>query len=181
MNRFERWSVWVSAVLVTVSGAGLLWAKYFVYNDDPWSLINHPLQPWFLKAHILTAPLLIAALGQIAIRHVWRHFRSAIACGRHSGLITAAVSVPLILSGYLIQVITDEAWLAILAFAHIGTGGLFAVGLVIHSLVARRLRSRSPVADRSRPASLGGAGFGRASAERADALSGPSRPGWEPE
>lgn len=170
MNRFERWSVWVSTILVAVSGAGLLWVKYFVHNDDPWSVINHPLQPWFLKAHILTAPLLIAALGQIALRHVWRHFHSAVACGRRSGVITAAVSLPLILSGYLIQVITSEAWLELLAVSHIILGVVFAIGILIHSVLVRRLRPRSPAADRSHHAWLDGSAG--SPAERAEALSG---------
>lgn len=172
MNRFERWSIWISAVLVTVTGAGLLWAKYFVANDDPWSVINHPLQPWFLKTHILTAPLLIAALGQIAVRHVWRHFRSALSGGRRSGSMTAVVSVPLILTGYLIQVVTDETWLGPLAITHIALGGVFALGILIHSLVVGR--QRGPLDERSYRSSGAGSGPARPRPQRAEALSSPA-------
>ncbi len=141
MSSFERWSVWISAVLTTVTGIGLFWSKYFLDAGDPWSVVNHPLQPWVLKAHIVSAPLLVFALGMIALRHIWKHFRNGPSQGRRSGIITGLVTVPMILSGYLIQAVTHTAWLQAIAISHIALGLAFGFGLSLHQLfVSQRPR-----------------------------------------
>ena len=58
MTRFERWAVWVTSVLTFVTGVVYLWMKYFLVSDDPFAVVNHPLQPVVLKLHIVVAPLL---------------------------------------------------------------------------------------------------------------------------
>lgn len=151
MSRFERWAIWITAGLTTVSGLGLIWTKYFVQTEDPWSVINHPLEPWFLKAHIITAPLLIFAIGLIFAQHIWRHYRANLRRARKSGILTALFTLPMILSGYLIQVVTHEGWLRVLAIAHIAFGLIFAIGFVTHRLATRRRRTthryRRPAAE----------------------------------
>jgi hypothetical protein len=107
---------------------------------NEWSVINHPLQPWVLKVHIIVAPLLVFAVGLIAIEHIWRHFRTRRRSGRRSGLTTMWVVVPMILSGYLIQTVTSEGWLAVWAWAHIVTGTVYLGGVGIHLLVLRNRR-----------------------------------------
>jgi hypothetical protein len=138
MSRLERWSVWLSAILTSVTGIGLFWAKYLIDNTDPWSVVNHPFQPWLLKAHVLTAPLLIFAVGLIAVKHVWHHYREGLAWGRKSGIVTALSIVPMVLSGYLIQVVTHLGWLRAMAYAHIAFGVVFAAGLAVHQMLVRR-------------------------------------------
>ena len=71
MYRLEKWSLLLSVFLTGTSGIGLLWTKYVLHNDDPWAVINHPLQPWFLKTHIVVTPLLVFALGMVTARHIW--------------------------------------------------------------------------------------------------------------
>lgn len=151
MTRFERWSVWSTSVATIGTGIGLVWAKYFVASADPWSVINHPLEPWFLKAHIIVTPLLVFSIGLIATRHIWRHLRSATPSGRKSGIVTLITLAPMTLTGYLIQVVTLQGWLQALAFTHIALGMLYAVGLALHwprvranRPAARRRSSRSP-------------------------------------
>ena len=140
MSRFERWSIWVTAALTAVTGIGLFWAKYLLESTDPWSVVNHPLQPWLLKAHIVVAPLFVFALGLVAVRHIWEHFQAGLRRGRWTGIITVAVTVPMILSGYLVQVITHPGWLAGAAAVHIGAGVLFVAGLAVHQLAVRQRR-----------------------------------------
>ncbi len=70
MSPFEKWSVWISSCVVFITGVIYGWMKYFMQPLDPWAVINHPLQPWVLKAHIIAAPLLIFSLGLITLRHV---------------------------------------------------------------------------------------------------------------
>ncbi|HEV2148910.1 MAG TPA: hypothetical protein VGR37_16005 [Longimicrobiaceae bacterium] len=140
MNRFEKWSVWSTTAATFLTGAGFFWAKYLVEARDPWAVVNHPLQPWFLKAHILVAPLMVFAVGMIATRHVWRHFRSGMPHGRRSGILTAATLGPMVLTGYLIQAITHVGWLRAMAISHIVVGTLFVLGMALHQPVVRHMK-----------------------------------------
>jgi hypothetical protein len=130
MNRFEKWSLMLSVFLAGASGIGLLWTKYLVHSDDPWAVINHPLQPWFLKTHIVVTPLLVFALGLVTARHIWPYLRAA-RWGK-SGVGIAVLAVPLVVTGYLIQTVIEQRWLGVLAVAHIVLGFLFMTGFVVH-------------------------------------------------
>lgn len=138
MTRFERWAVWSTSVLTTLTGLVYVWMKYLLTPSDPWAVINHPWQPWVLKAHILVAPLLVFAVGSIATRHVWRHLRTNVRVARRTGIATMAVLGPMVASGYLIQVLTDASWLRAMAWGHIATGVVYAVGLAAHRVAAGR-------------------------------------------
>jgi hypothetical protein len=145
MNRFERWSLWTTAIATTATGVVYFWMKYLVHGDDPWAVINHPLQGVILKAHIVAAPSLVFAVGLITARHIWVHYRQGLPLGRRSGTLTALVTMPMVITGYLIQTITHPIWLNGIALSHIGLGFVFAVGLAVHfSIVRRRARRAQP-------------------------------------
>jgi hypothetical protein len=155
MTRFEKWSVWVTSALTALTGTGYFWCKYLLHTDDPFAVVNGPLEPWFLKAHVLVSPLLVFAVGAITLKHVWRHFRTGIRGGRRSGIITALVAGPMIASGYLIQVITGAGWLQAMAITHIAASFVYVFGLLLHQTLVRRMTSGSPrAATRRRPAAV---------------------------
>lgn len=155
MNRFEKWSLWSTAIVTALTGFGFFWTKYLVDSGDPFSVINHPLQPWLLKAHIITAPLLVFAVGLITLRHIWPHFRAKIPWGRRSGIITAFATAPMVVTGYVIQAVTHEGWLFAMAVSHISLGALFSLGLAVHLVcVRRRLHSGDGSALEPRPGAL---------------------------
>lgn len=137
MSRFEKWSVWATSVLTVVTGAGYFVTKYLYSSGDPYAVVNHPLQPVFLKAHIVVSPLLLFALGLITVRHVWRHFRTGVAWSRKSGITAAVAVIPMVLTGYLIQVLTDTGWVRAMALSHIAFGFLYFIGVALHSWVIR--------------------------------------------
>lgn len=147
MSRFEKWSLLISLGLAGLSGLGLMWTKYLLSNDDPWAAINHPLQPWFLKIHIVVTPLLVFALGLVTARHIWPHLRSSRRAS--SGLAIALLAAPLIVSGYLIQTVIEPRLLAMLAVAHIGLGVLFVASFTAHQTraawIAERERTHRPL------------------------------------
>ena len=94
-----------------------------------------------LKSHVVAAPILVFAIGLITTRHIWKHFRTRVRMGRRTGLTTGLVLFPMIVSGYLIQVITGRGWLVAIVIVHILTGLVYAVGLGLHQLA---IRSRRP-------------------------------------
>jgi hypothetical protein len=142
VSRFERWNLWITSAVTAVSGFGFLWTKYLLSSSDPWAVVNHPLEPWFLRVHVVAAPLFVFAVGLITTRHIWCHLRGRVPSGRWSGIAVLALLAPMVLSGYLVQVVTGTWWLRALAWLHIGLGTLFVAGLMIHRLAVREaLRS----------------------------------------
>ncbi len=137
MTAWERWLLWTTGTVTTASGVVYLWMKYLLTGSDPYSVVHHPLQPLVLKLHVLVAPMLVYALGVSTVRHIWPQLTSGHSAARRSGLTTALVAGPMVLTGYLIQVFTDERWLQVVAWGHIGLGTVFAAGFVLHRLVAR--------------------------------------------
>ncbi len=165
MNRFEKWSVWSTSALTVLTGVGYFVTKYLVASPDPYAVVNHPLQPWFLKAHVVVSPLMLFALGIIAVEHVWKHYISGVEVSRRSALITAAAVIPMVLTGYLIQVLTDEGWVRAMALSHIVFGALYGLGLALHTWIIRRKNgdARKSIEERS-----GRSSGGRGASPRAD-------------
>ena len=143
MTVFERWAVWISSVLVTVTGLVYGWMKYLLPAPEGFSVVRHPLQPLFLKLHIITAPLLLLALGSVAVRHIWRHLVSGTRQGRLSGWSAALTTIPMIATGYFLQVFVAEGLIRSLAIAHIVTGIVYGGGLLLHQVMVRRRPPRS--------------------------------------
>jgi hypothetical protein len=141
MSFFERAMLWGSSLLVGVSGVVYAAMKYLMSSDDPYAVINHPLQPLILKIHIVTAPLLVFAIGAVFVRHIWEQWRAGLRRGRISGLATLLTFAPMVLSGYLIQSVTHESWLTAMVVVHLVTGGAFLLGLVVHQ-IALAVRAR---------------------------------------
>ena len=143
MTPFERWAVWGTSVATFLTGVIYIWLKYLMVNDDPFAVVNHPWQPAVLKAHILVAPLLVFSIGLVTLRHVWRHLRSTTREGRRSGVLTIVVLGPMILSGYLIQALTEEGWLKAMAISHIVLGVVYGLGLLAHQFAAGGKKARA--------------------------------------
>lgn len=132
MTPFERWSVWLTTAGTLLTGVVYWWMKEMLAPVEPWAVINHPLQPWVLKAHILIAPLQIFSVGLITSRHVWRHFSMGVKKGRKSGLVAALSFLALVLTGYLLQVVTADLLLRVLAWSHLVLGIAYSVGVAAH-------------------------------------------------
>lgn len=132
MTRFERWSLWASTLAVSLTGVGFTWTKYFAATDDPWAVVNHPLEPWLLKLHVISAPLFVFAVGLVTMRHILPHLRSGTPAGRRTGLVMVWTIAPMVATGYLLQVIAVPGWLLPLAIAHIAAGILFLGGFLFH-------------------------------------------------
>ncbi|HJQ97118.1 MAG TPA: hypothetical protein VJ826_02335 [Candidatus Polarisedimenticolaceae bacterium] len=143
MSTFEKWLLWSSTAAVALTGIVFGWMKYFLTGDDPYSAIHHPLQPLVLKLHVLTAPVLVFALGVVYTRHVVRQWRSGRARGRPSGVGIVATLLPMVLSGYLIQTISSESWLFRVAMVHLAASLVYLGTLGAHQVAAWRQSRRA--------------------------------------
>jgi hypothetical protein len=144
VSTFEKWLLWCSTAAVALTGIVFGWMKYFLVSNDPYAVIHHPLQPLVLKLHVLSAPILVFALGVVYTRHVVRQWRSGRARGRPSGIGIVATLLPMVLSGYLIQTVSSESWLFRVAMIHVAASLLYLAVLVVHQVAAWR-RPVSPV------------------------------------
>jgi hypothetical protein len=143
VNRFQRHLLWWSTALTALTGAVYAWMQHLMEPVGQWAVINHPLQPLVLKLHILVAPVMVFAVGMVAVNHIWALYRSGLPRGRATGIWTAAVFGPLVLSGYLIQAVTWPTVLAMLSWTHLLLGVVAGGALVGHRVaVARGLRRR---------------------------------------
>lgn len=138
MSPFERWSVRLGSLAVILTGFALLWFQYGVESSDPFAVVNHPLQVWALKGHVLAAPLFMLAIGLIAVRHIWRHLVRGVRPGRRSGVLTVLSLAPMVASGYLIQVVVSEGLRDALVVIHIASSVAFTVGVGFHFVLMWR-------------------------------------------
>lgn len=138
MTPLEKWLVWLSTAAVGVSGIVYGVMKYLMRSDDPYAVVHHPWQPVFLKLHIVTAPVLVFAVGAVFARHVVHHWRSGRETGRGSGLAIVATLIPMMLSGYLIQTLTSASWIFRVAVLHMTASALYLLGVAAHEVIAWR-------------------------------------------
>lgn len=191
MTRLQKWLLLASSGVMGATGLAYWWMKNRMEPLTEWAAINHPLQPWALKAHILAAPILVFAVGLIASDHIVKHARRSGLPGRTSGLTALWFLIPMALSGYLIQTLTHEGWLRALSWIHLITGMIYLTGLAIHQWVfgGRRRSGKEYQGERKTPTPRGEparresrtqkgepgmAGEGRGGRE---ARRGPARPG----
>ena len=149
MRPIKEWLLIGTSGLTGITGVVYWWMQHMMVPVDEWAVINHPLQPWILKSHILVAPLLVFALGLVSAEHFWKRLQKSDRFAHRSGLTTMWVVGPMVFSGYLIQAVTHAGWLAALVWAHLGTGAVYLGGLGIHYLLFKRFRRTPREADRS--------------------------------
>ena len=135
----KRWEAWVNHLgwsLTALSGLAYGAIKYFVSNPDPDSRLSHPWQPVVLAAHVLAAPAAVFALG-IVLRH---HALARLASGERDRLRTGVVmtlfAIPLILTGYVVQVLAGDAARRWTGWIHAALGVIYAIGYVMHPRVS---------------------------------------------
>lgn len=143
ISRLDRVLTHSSTVVVAVSGFAYGWMKYFMVTDDPYAVVNHPWQPWMLDLHVLSAPVLVYALGFIAQGHIMAQLaRGRRRPGRATGLLAVSCVLPMIATGYLIQVFTHETARLVCVWGHVITGVVYTGGFLAHFGVSRLTAAR---------------------------------------
>jgi hypothetical protein len=144
MSRTEAALLHAGTWLTAASGVAYFWMKSVMQASDPYSALHHPWQPQMLALHVLAAPILVFALGLIGRGHVLERYRDKTPHpARLSGAATVLPALPMIASGYLIQVVTGTAVRRTLVIIHLLTGGLFVLLFAVHAAVGWVRRARN--------------------------------------
>ena len=125
--------------VVAVTGVVYLYMKYVMTAADPFAVINHPWQPATLSLHIIAAPVFIAFFGMLFRSHTLRQLVSLNARNRRTGWTTLVSFAAMALTGYLLQVTSNPAWLVGLVWAHVSTSLLFVAGYSVHLVIGWRV------------------------------------------
>lgn len=141
MTKGEAWFTHAATLAVGVTGVVYAWMRYFATPADPFAVVNHPWQPFVLHAHVVTAPLLVFAVGMIWRAHVWERVRSGFKARRRTGILLFALVLPMIASGYLLQVAEGERAREVWLVVHVATSALWVLGYPAHQLSPRRRRA----------------------------------------
>ena len=141
MSRAQVVYLQLCVLITALTGIVFAVMKYAMKSGDPFAVVNHPLQPYMLSAHVVIAPFLVFAFGWVFTNHIWPGFTSGIARKRKSGIWSMGAIVPMVLSGYLLQVSTADATRQAMAIAHWISSALFVAAYVIHLLTKKAGRS----------------------------------------
>ena len=136
MNRTEAWFVHLSTLLVGITGVIYAVMRYLMEPTDLFSVVNHPWQPTLQHLHVLVAPVMVFSVGLIWKKHIAGHWRAGLSPGRRSGLSLVLTMVPMIVSGYLIQVTVTDTWRTAWIAIHCTTSGLWITSYLIHQIAA---------------------------------------------
>jgi hypothetical protein len=145
MPRLERYLLILANLSVGVTGVVYGVMRYLLKPTDEWAIVNHPWQPHLQHLHVLAAPLLVFAVAM-----VWKqHALAAMGNGRRrliSGVALLASFIPMVASGYLIQVAVEPGWRAVWVGVHLVTSGLWLLGYLVHWLThcLRRVTADAP-------------------------------------
>jgi len=133
VTRAETAIVHLANALVGVTGVVYAVMRYLLEPADEWAVVNHPWQPHVQHLHVLAAPLMVFALGLIWSRHVASRLSNGRE-GRGTGLGLLVVFVPMVVSGYLIQVAVEPSWRSAWIGVHLASSTLWLVVFVAHRL-----------------------------------------------
>ncbi len=156
MNRLEKWLLHLSTIVLTVTGAVYAWMHYLMKPADPFSVINHPLEPYMLDIHIIAAPVLVVAIGIILHSHILFKIENGSRAARKSGIILIPLFLVMAASGYVLQ-ITSGSINRIFFWIHLGSGSLWALVYAAHHLASLSVRrtmaaARANLARNGKPA-----------------------------
>lgn len=135
MNRTQAWMQHLSNLLVGGTGLVYFVMKHLLTSDDPFAVVNHPLQPAVQHLHVLVAPLLVFATGFIWARHAAPRMGRTGTRNWRSGITLMLGFAPMVASGYLLQISVDQPWRTIWLWTHLATSALWILGYAAHAVI----------------------------------------------
>lgn len=141
MTRSQARALHLSTASVALTGLVYGWMRYFAQSEDPFALAAHPWQPHAQHLHVLLAPLFVFAAGLVWPSHVWARLRSGFRARRRSGLWLALLLGPMVATGYLLQVSSDERWRRVWIVLHVASSLAWCTLYLAHQLAPREARA----------------------------------------
>ncbi len=138
MKPWEKYSFSVLSAILTLTGIAYFWMKWMMQSDDPFAVVNHPLQPLMLQLHVLAAPPFLIVFGIIFNSHIGRKIGKNIP-NRRSGMLSLVTLAVMTASGYLLQTLTAPLLHQAALIAHLASGAIFAVAYTVHLAIAARM------------------------------------------
>ena len=136
MTRGVANSIHVTIATLTATGALLIWMVLIAdppsFEDIESFAVEQSGQAITTELHILAGPVLIFLVGLIWGSHVWSRIRNGATSRRHTGIALTICFPLLALSGYLLQIASDEAAREALGWGHAVCGVLFAGIYAVH-------------------------------------------------
>ncbi|MCI0587924.1 MAG: hypothetical protein L0323_13920 [Planctomycetes bacterium] len=132
MSRFEAWLLHVATALVAGTGAAYAVFLYLLEPADPFAVASHPLEPVVQRLHVLASPVLLFLVGVVWQRHVLKGLRSGRPERRHSGWALVLLLLPMVASGYFLQVAVEPVWRSLWRVVHLATSVAWALGYLAH-------------------------------------------------
>ncbi len=131
MSPLERWSLHLAALVTAGTGLmdGLL--RWFGQRAGEFGPEPHPWLSAAQHLHVLAAPTLVFCLGVMVRGHLGPRLRQGPE-GRGTGMGTASLMAPMVLSGYLVQVATSPALRTCYAWVHGISAGAFLLAYFGH-------------------------------------------------
>ncbi|HSP15438.1 MAG TPA: hypothetical protein VLV78_11865 [Thermoanaerobaculia bacterium] len=136
MSRGQVLYLHLCVVLTAATGIVFAVMKYFMKPAaDEFSVVNHPLQPYMLAAHVVVAPFLVFGFGWLYSNHVRPKLAFDEKRNRGSGIWLIAAILPMTLSAYLLQISTAEGARTAMAAAHWISSGIFLIFYAAHLIM----------------------------------------------
>lgn len=132
MSRAQIVFLHLSVALTAITGVVFAVMKYWMQSSDEFAVVNHPLQPHMLAAHVVIAPVVLFLFGWTFSNHMLPKWRFGDGQNQRSGLASMWLIIPMTLSAYLLQVATNETLREAMAIAHWVSSGVFVIGYVVH-------------------------------------------------
>lgn len=146
MSSWQKWSLNLLTLANSVSGMAYLWMRYVLEHTDPFSVINHPWQPFMLNLHVLSAPPLLVMFGILVQSHIARKLKTSYLPNRRSGWFALIAFAVMVASGYLLPILTNPLFLRLTLITHLGSSGVFVIGYGAHLAIGLRM-ARTDAAD----------------------------------
>lgn len=140
MSRGLAWSIHLATGVLSLTGLAWAWMRYLLEPADEFSVVNHPAEPEVRIGHLLVAPLALFLWGLVWRSHVWARWRVGVQQRRRTGFLLMVLVLPMVASGYLLQVTDDESWRLAWTWMHAVTGTAFAALYLIHQFGPRLVR-----------------------------------------
>lgn len=141
MSYFEFRLMHLANGLVAITGIGYGVIKYFFVVEGAYGPEPHASLGTWQHAHVITAPLLALLLGAFWKAHAQSLLRKNIKEGRRSGLGLLWFVLPMVFSGYLIQIAMTDVWRNIFIWIHVVVSVLWIAAYAIHWLAHVRSRA----------------------------------------